>query len=107
MWVIACDYARGQLLPKTGCGRMNIGMGYERWHDVLENLLHESFEMALIQVGGRFAKEPDFSQSTGGFLFSLDHEQFQEVVARCAEFLSKAIPDLQRAFNAKRRGHAK
>lgn len=79
--------------------RMEVGIGQKHWHQVLEVLLHETIECAMVQIGVCWKPSPDFAQTSSGYLFVMDHEQFANVAARCSTFVASAAPALKAIYD--------
>lgn len=77
---------------------ITIGINKRNWVDVLNYLVHESWELAAMELGCRFTPNPDFSASSDGFIFVMTHTQMSEITARTAWFLNHAIPALRKAY---------
>lgn len=93
------------LIPSDGgVPIMNVGADFESWHKVVEVLLHETAEFAMMRQGARFSPSPDHAADHGGYFFVMDHQKFSQVMAMVAEFAAAALPDLAEAWN-KRKGN--
>lgn len=70
------------------------------WGLCLAVLLHEVLEFSMFRAGGRFSPDDRVNpKSHADYLFVMDHEKFQAICAKSAEFLVKAVPALSAAFN--------
>ncbi len=63
-------------------------------------MLHEVMELSLHRAGARYDCTRDQALDHAGYAFMFDHHAFTECCARSAEFLSEAIPQLQRAWRS-------
>jgi hypothetical protein len=78
------------LYEKKGA-RISIGTnatGFGRIYDVI---MHEALEFAACQVCVRYRPDPDYADSSGGYYFAMNHEQFAEVVARASVFVRNTM----------------
>jgi hypothetical protein len=97
---------RFDLWPNREVGhlpRIQVGLARKEWHETVAVLMHEALEFASVQNGARFLPSPDYADSSGGYLFSMDHEQFADLVARAAEFITPALPELSKAWKKGRK----
>lgn len=72
------------------------------WLDIVTRLLHEALEFSLERAGCRFYPTNDLARNTAAYTFSFNHQQFADCCAKVAEFVTAALPDLQKAW--KQRG---
>lgn len=79
---------------------ITIGLKY-KWQDALDALIHEALELVTIQMGLRYIPNPCFANSAADFLFSMNHQQWQEMIARASLFLLETIPVVQKAAEAR------
>lgn len=88
------------LIPEKGSiPRIKVGADYEKWQDVVTVLLHESYEFMIDRLQGRYTLYNDLSNDHGAYTFVFDHVTFSDVCARVSEFISKALPDLEKKWN--------
>lgn len=86
-------------ISEDGVAELVVGFkGDDEWASIVDNCLHEAFEFMMMEVNVVYRPNPDFSKSSGNYMYVMNHEQFAEVAARTASFLVQALPDLGRAF---------
>jgi hypothetical protein len=83
-------YQEKKLRPK-----IEVGLNYNYWADVLAVLLHEAQELAAARMGLRFERTHQMSNDMGSYVFIMSHVEFTEVVARAADLLSECEADLK------------
>lgn len=86
-------------IPEKGkiC-RIKIGGDYKRWDEVVNVLLHEIVELQLFRKDCRLENSNDISRDHAGYLFVATHPQFSDAIAKAAEFIAPALPDLAKAW---------
>jgi hypothetical protein len=94
------DFSRAT--EENGIAEINVGMEEKEWADTISILLHESAELAIYDMRCRYNPDPDFSRDHGNYIFLLTHEQFSEIIARVAWFISRALPDVASDWNARK-----
>lgn len=83
-----------------GDGVIEVGLASDGgWGRCLTILLHETMELALMQVGGRYVPSPDYAAASDGYHFVVNHDKFSEAVGRAGWFLMDAVPALANVFN--------
>src|ERR1700676_1830035 len=86
------------LLPKSkGTREIYIGIDGE-WDEVVSTLLHEAYEVVLIDLNTRYKQKPSFSAESSDFVFFMTHNQLGEAHERIGEFLVHALPALSTAY---------
>lgn len=107
---LIADYSSGNgsfaLWPDSGVPEIWVGLTGPYWSGTLDVLLHEALELSFTQIGRRYAPSPDIAKSHAGYLFSMNHEEFSDGVARCAGFLMHAIPALHKEWKDSRKKKA-
>lgn len=83
---------------ERGIAEMVIGLDDTEWSDCVAILLHEAFEMAMTDMCCRWCPSPGYSGDHGAYLFTMKHEQFSEVAARCSVMVSGCLPALEAAY---------
>lgn len=87
--------------PKVGkLPIISVGMDYNHWWEVVSVLLHEVMEFCLYREGCRFDPTHDFSKDHSAYLFVANHPQFSNCIARTADFITPAIPELCTAYKS-------
>jgi hypothetical protein len=71
----------------------------QRWEYVMQVLMHEAFELSLLEVRGRFRYTPDNAGSSDSYVFHFDHNQFSEAAARVGTFVSECLPAMGKVYN--------
>jgi hypothetical protein len=89
--------------PTKRLPEITVGIDGQFWEDVVGWLIHEAAEMAAYDLSCRWTPSPDFSYESSGYLFVMNHNQFSDVLARAAMFISKALPDLAKIYKKQRR----
>lgn len=87
--------------------KMVIGTEDTDWWRVVALLLHEAIEAAAIDLHCRFNDTSDGYSSDDSVVFHMTHPQYSQVIAQAAEFLTSALPDLAREYNAAQRSNRK
>lgn len=82
------------MAKKSRIAQIEIGMQYTAWRQVLNVLLHETFELAFHSRSVRFTPWDDISNSHDQFLFVFNHPYFSSICADVAEFITPAVPAL-------------
>lgn len=96
--------------PEEGrVGRLKIGIDWHNWWEVVSILLHEVTEYALHKQNLAYAKCGATSYASDCRWFMFNHQEFSETTANVAYFLTKALPDLAKVWNAhaKKKGYLK
>lgn len=89
--------ARVCLAPEDGPARMTIGIGCDSWGDVVERLVHEAMEMAMIRSECAFNPlQDDDEYSVANRLFVMDHSQFDMAARKVGYFIAAVLPDLSK-----------
>ena len=84
--------------PEVGAiARVKVGAAHT-WNELVGVLLHEVIELQMTRLGYRLTPAPDYAKDNGSYVFLMTHTQFSEVVARCADCIAPALPDLATAF---------
>jgi len=88
------------LIPEKGkCPRIKVGADYINWVEVVSALLHEVEEFLIDRMQCRYSPFDNLSNTLDEFTFLLNHSQFSDVCVKTAEYISKALPDLSKAWN--------
>ena len=93
--------------PDCGIAQIEVAIGFELWSEVVVVLMHEAFEASCSELSLRYRSSPDYSNSSGGWVFFMTHEQMSEAIARSGWFVAAALPALAKVFNAKGRREKK
>lgn len=86
----------------SGDSTIYIGLD-DDWPSVVSAFIHEAFEMVSSDSGYRFRQSPDCARDNGASLFVMDHTQMSETIGRVGHFVSDALPDVAKAYNARKR----
>lgn len=84
---------------KGACARIKVGADCSQWSRVVEVLLHEAMELAMMRIGARFEPAPDYAAGHDSYLFMMDHPKFTEAAARAGGMMADSLPDLAKAWN--------
>ena len=88
------------LCPDVGrVPQIAIGADQELWQDVVDVLVHEVVEFAMLREGCRYSPAPDHAKDHGSYLFVMTHSQFSSVAAKSGGYLTAALPDLAKAWD--------
>lgn len=82
---------------------MYVGVSNPKWSCVLEVLMHESFEAAMMDMHCRYLPSADQSIASDTFLFVMTHSQFGQVTAQASDFIAAAFPDLAKYYSKLKR----
>lgn len=74
--------------------RVKIGFNYDRWWEVVNVLLHESFEFLAAQRGVRMVPCGACQGASDSYRFIMDHNDMTNICDEQAYFISKCLPDL-------------
>jgi hypothetical protein len=84
--------------PPHELAEIVVGSNGNAWSMVVAILLHESLEFQFLETGNRYTPNPDYAVASDGYVFFMDHNGFSQAVARTADFLATALPDLRRVY---------
>ena len=87
----------------ANCPVICIGMDADDWWQIVARLLHEALELTFLRKGCRFCPSGDLSADTGAYHFFCDHYAFSSCCADVADFLVRALPDLEKAWKARKK----
>jgi hypothetical protein len=88
------------IAPEPGhVPRIKVGADQPTWDRIVMVLLHEALELALFKAHVRFDQSHDYAQDSAAYIFVMDHTQYAEAVARCATFITPALPALSKEWN--------
>ena len=82
-----------------GPAKIVVGINDEAWPNVYSTLLHEVYELALIDQSTRYAHRPAFSDESSNYIFIVTHNQLDEAHTRVAWFLVKSMKDFKKAYD--------
>ena len=77
------------------------------WPEAVSTLLHELFEVAFIDVNGRFKRCPTYCEEPSDFNFFLTHNEFSEAAERVGYVLIDALKDLSKVYKNHQKENAK
>lgn len=81
-------------------GTTTVDVGIDQiWGRTLGTLLHESYEIVLIDLGTRYEKNPTYSDESSDFMFFMSHNMLGEAHEIVGDFLIEAVPDFQKIHN--------
>lgn len=87
-----------EMLPDDkGLTQITVGVGVP-WGEAIAILLHETYELTLINMNTRYKKKPSFSGESSDYVFFLSHNELGEAHDRIGEFLALALPDFEDAY---------
>lgn len=86
----------------SGAPEITVGVGTLRWEDVLDTLLHEILELAMILEGCRLytgaAWHPDHREGSAHSVFLIrDHDKFELIVRYASTFCTSGAVEAVRA----------
>lgn len=85
--------------------RMKVGLAYDYWWEVVNVLMHESFEYLAVQRNLRMIPCGNHTNASDVYRFHLDHNDMTQLIADQAYFLTKCLPDLARVWKKHRPKH--
>ena len=111
-------YVRVIAVPKSEDGQVVVFPGNESipeifigidqdWSSVVGTLLHEAYELSLIDLNCRYKKKPSMSVESSDFTFIATHNEMGEAHERVGEFLAGCFPALGKTYNAVRQHEKK
>lgn len=89
------DYHPDEII---GVPRIVVGFAAASWRFVLDVLMHEASEFALVQLSCRYDRTDSRGSSSARYHFFFSHEQFAEANTRTAFFIAKAQLDVCNAW---------
>jgi hypothetical protein len=88
-----------KILPKDGeIPKIFVGMDCP-WDVSLAVLLHEAYELTLIDLNTRYNNAPSFANSSSDYLFFMTHNQLGEAHERVGTFLEEAYSVFKAAYD--------
>ena len=78
--------------------RINIGLNHSSWWGVVGWVMHEAMEWSLDNERARYIHAGEHASGSDQYIFSFDHNQFSEAVARVAYLLTPLLPVLSDAY---------
>lgn len=101
------DGGQVRLFPKKrGVPEVYVGIG-ESWTDALTTLLHEAYELALIDLRTRYEHAPGGSEETSDFIFLMTHNELGKAHEVVADFIIDASHDLGMIYNREKKKREK
>lgn len=86
------------LLPDdNGTTVVNVGLNFS-WGEAISVLLHELYELTLIDLSTRYEVQPSYSRGSSDFMFFMSHNQLGEAHDRVGDALVKILPDFSNAY---------
>lgn len=83
-----------------GVAIIKFGADRKVWRDFVGVILHEAMEIAMNRLGLSYYPASGMNNSTSNVMFYMNHEQFEECCRRAADFISSALPDIEKAWKA-------
>ena|SRR4030042_2065231 len=109
--VYFCGFDQCQLVLREGTGgeffncpekgsisRIKIGADQNEWRDIVDCLLHEVEEFILDKLVLRYEPFNCMGKDHGSYIFVLRHDQFSDVMAKTADYITAALPDLEKVW---------
>lgn len=87
---------------KKGVPEIRIGIT-ESWEDALATLLHEAYELALIDLRTRYQHDPGGSEESSDFIFHMTHNELGKAHEVVARFIVDAEHDLGMIYNKEKK----
>ncbi len=78
--------------------RIKIGADVKHWKDIVVVLLHEATELVLCRLKCRYTCKDDMGSSHSSYLFSLDHGQFCDTMARIGDLITDCLLPLHKEW---------
>lgn len=93
------------LLPDNkGITEIYVGAGPGvNWSESVSTLLHEAYELTLIELNTRYKIKPSYSGESSDYMFFVSHNQLGEAHERVGEFLIKVMPEFEKVHKAIKR----
>src|SRR5260370_42625329 len=82
-----------------GPAKIVVGADDSNWSDVQSTLLHEVYELVLIDQSTRYTQRPAFSDESSNYIFLLTHNQLDEAHTRVSWFLTRALGSFKKAYH--------
>lgn len=98
---VVSDSADGSvdLLPKDK-GPSVIYVGIDGpFYDCVGTLLHEAYELVLIDLNTRHKKQPSYSLESSDFIFIASHNELSEAHERVGTFIASVYGEFGDAYN--------
>ena len=80
-----------------GTAKVFIGIDCS-WGEAVGILLHELYEVTLIDLNTRYRKTPSFSSESSDFMFLLTHNELGEAHERIGETITEIFPAFAKAY---------
>src|SRR5258708_7036630 len=71
----------------------------DNWSDVQSTLLHEAYELVLVDLSTRYTQRPAFSDESSNYIFLLTHNQLDESHTRVSWFLTRALGSFKKTYH--------
>lgn len=85
--------------PKDGGSTIvNVGIN-QPWDEAVGVLLHELYEIALIDLNTRYKPKPSYSKESSDYIFLMTHNQLGEAHERLGEIISRCFSDFRMAYD--------
>jgi hypothetical protein len=81
--------------------RIQVGLRHEDWRSVLCVLIHECMEWQLTYLRARYTVSSEVGQDSGSYLFSCNHQVFDEACVGTAIYLAECYQTLKREWENK------
>jgi hypothetical protein len=80
-----------EIFPEDeGTAKIIVGVDQD-WETVVATMLHEAYELTLIDLNTRYKCKPSLSVESSDFLFVMTHNQLGEAHERVGAFVAKTI----------------
>jgi hypothetical protein len=83
---------------ETRRAEITVGVMDWNWEATVCFLLHETFELAFMDVQARLQPSPNYTGGSDSFVFFASHAQFSDACARAAMLLAECLPHLSTVF---------
>lgn len=94
--VVLIEGDAGAFCLCEGVADMEIGVDCY-WHTVVETLLHESLELAMLLNNNRLQRGQNVTCSD--FCFFMEHEEFTRVAREAGHFIAEVLPQIAAEYN--------
>ena len=89
-----------EIIPTDkGPTKVIVGLDHHSFSRAVSVLLHESYEIMLIDQGTRYEPHPAASYEASNFIFVATHNQLDEAHSRVSQFLVAVYTDFKRAYD--------
>lgn len=78
--------------------RIKVGAEYKEWRSIVDIVLHESLEYVMDKMYLRYEATHLSTRDMAGYSFIFNHCQLSEICARVSDFMTEALPALEKEW---------